>query len=303
MDRRRAAAETKRWAGRNVASLRNKFEHLEADPIARAYCEHTVECFWRNHVEMHGTLFTPEFIPQSARILGCTELELAHLCTKTADVTLVEQWARDGRRSEDARLAERAYWLAVLIRGRTHEHLAISSGLQLMAHPYRRPVERKLHDGFGKPVLRSEELFVRMLIGAALLERTAERRITTWVDGLRRSRDAVLAGAIALPDTVLDSHAERFAASAARTLGIAGHSRILARAVDVTVSLGVAQLIALTVSPWLAPADPVAVQTYRYVAGMSAGDQLTRLARSTRANFRALARLVPGRIERHLRSE
>jgi hypothetical protein len=109
---------------------------------------------------------------------------------------------------------------------------------------------------------------------------------------------------VALPQTVLETHAEGYAIRAAETLRIGGHSKLLARSIDVTVSLGFPVLFALTVSPWwLGAAGPVATQTYRYFAGVSAGDQLARVARSTRSHFRALATLVPGRLERHLRTK
>lgn len=302
-DHRKAAGLTKNWAARNPGVIREALDALTADPVKRVYCNNAIECFWPHHVQMYGALFNREFISQSASVLGCSQGELQRICDLTADAKRVEGWIRDGRRGDEAALAERAYWLGTLLRGRLHEHLAKGLSLQLVAHPIRRPVQLDLPDtGPGKPVLRSEELLARMLIGAALQPRSPEQRVQSWIESVRKARDAVLTGAVALPQTVLETRAEAYAITAAKTIGIAGHSKVLARTIDATASLGFPVLVALTVSPWLGAIGPVATQTYRYFAGASVGDQLAQVARSTRSHFRALARMIPGRIERHLRS-
>jgi len=303
LDLHKAARHTKAWAGRYVDGLRRTFKTLEANAAAQAYCNNQVVCWWHHHVRMYGALFTHDFIPQSALVLNCTEADLLRISNRATDSKVLSQWIRDRGKSDEATLAERAYWLSVLLRGRLHEHLAKGGGLQLVAHPYRRSVQLQLPEGPGKPVLRSEELFARIIIGAALFKRNPEERVLLWAETLRKARDAVSKGSVALPQTVLDTEAELFAVDAARRLGVADHLKILARAIDVTLSLAFPVLVALTVSPWLSPLGPIATQSYRYSAGVSVGDQLARVARSTHAHFRALAKLAPARVERHLRTD
>jgi hypothetical protein len=154
----------------------------------------------------------------------------------------------------------------------------------------------------GKPVFKSEEIFTKIIIGAALRERDPENRVVVWADTISKARNAILTGGIALPQTVLDSHAQDYAFKAAKALTVGGHSNILARAVDLTTSIGFPALLALTVPSWIfvTPVAPIATQAVRYFSGASLGDHIAKAARSTRQNFRMLANLPPGRIERHL---
>jgi hypothetical protein len=136
------------------------------------------------------------------------------------------------------------------------------------------------------------------------LELLSEFETAVWADTTSKARNAILSGAIALPQTFLESDAQEFAFRAAKRLGVAGQSNVLSAAVDVTLSLGFPSLLALIVTPWaalLAPISPVAIRAFRYFSGASPGDHLARAARSTRQNFRTLATIPPGRIERHLK--
>lgn len=307
--RKEALAATKRWASRNVDRLRNALHEFERDPVGQAYANNMVECFWVHHVLMYGTLFNRDFIKAIARVLGCTEQELIEVNDLTADVRCIERWIREGRRSDEARLGERAYWITFLLRGRYHEELSKKSELQLVEHPMRALIQQKLRKGTGKPVLRSEEIFTRILVGAALSEKNPQRRIQSWVDGVYAARCAVDRGEIELLYTSRETRAEKYAIDAAKKLGIGGHSRFLSMAINVTASLSLPTLLAVSISPWVGPLSvplgglisAVAPEAYCHWTGKSFGDGLARVARSTRERFRTLAELAPGRVERHLR--
>jgi hypothetical protein len=136
-----------------------------------------------------------------------------------------------------------------------------------------------------------------MIIGSALLEKTAERRVKTWIDNILKGRNSITLSKIALPEASIDSHAESLAAEAALRTGLSTTPGILRRAIDVVAMIGIGGLVSLRIIPWLGLISPFVAPGYRHLRGVSIGDDLSRCFLDTKRRFRRLGRRKPGRIE------
>jgi hypothetical protein len=296
----RVEAKTRTWAARNPAQLKKALDDILREPVSVAWADVQIEHFWVNHVEMYGSLFNQDFIPQIARTLNCSSNELERVHSLSSNLAEVRLWQKGKGDKEVAELAKLSWLIACLIRGRYHEHLAEARGLHLVAHPFRKGIERDLGAGYREKVTSSAQYFIKMIIGSALLERNCERRIEQWVDNIDTARRAITLGTVQLGPAVLASDAERIAADAAKTIQLPCAARFIPRLLDYTVSVGLGSLVAITLSPWLALLPAGAQQAYRLLRRRSVGDDLTKMALSTKAQFSALAGAVPGRIEREM---
>jgi hypothetical protein len=299
--RKLARRKTMFWLARYPRALADAWSVVQGEPTFQRWANVQRELFWVHHVKMHGALFNKEFIPAISRVLGCHEEDLMAAHLGSADISLVQGWSKGRLTSEDAQLVEKAWLLAAMIRGKYHEYLARESRKQLISHPFRESVGLKLRSGASEPVPNSDQYFVRMLIGSALLETSPERRVAVWLDNVDKARNAITSGQIVLPHAALDSDAERHAAHAAMEIGLPGSSAILRRTLDCVAAVGIGLLLATSVAPWAGPVGPLLQQGYAYHRGVTVGDDLDRLIRSTRRRFSRLANDVPGRIERELR--
>lgn len=295
-DRRQAQAKTKAWLSNNLPLLSTAWDQLQHN---NRFCEwadrHKAQALVR-HVKRHGSLFEVNVIQYICRILNCSERDLRKVHCLSVDTDLVGKWERGKGVAEDIQLAEKAWLLAGIMRGKFHEYFAEAQKLQLAAHPFREGIERKLIEVPLRETSLSEELFVRMIIGAALIETSRKRRVTTWVNSTRKASDAIIRGGIALPDVVNESDAERYAADAAKAIGLQCSPDILRRAIDIAFTFGLAPLLHLTIAPWAAVMAPIIPPAYRHVRGAAIGDDVSTILLSTRSRFLALAKSVPGRI-------
>jgi hypothetical protein len=254
-----------------------------------------------DHVRMHGSLFTPEFVSQIVSSLEVSETDLSRINRMSEKETTVHQWLRTNLASEDAKVANDAYVLAALVRGKLNEYLARQNGFHIRSHEFRRPIEISLRPGRAWSVSNSEEYFVKIIVGSALLETSADRRVATWVDNIVKSQNAIEGKGISLPNARADSDAERCAADGARVLGIRTTYARIRRELEVASALAVSSLLTFCISPWAAPAGPAITVGYRHWRGSTIGEDVAKLL-DTRARFRRLARSVPGRIGRSVAS-
>lgn len=298
----REAAEklTRIWLGRHRPVLARAWAHGTSHPSFSHWASSSRRLFWFHHVRMHGALFNREFIPPMSQILECSPSDLQRVHELSTNPSTMRTWATSDRLTEDMKLAEQGWLLASLIRGKYHEFLAQNVGIHLLSHPFRQGIECELRVGETQPILNSEEYFVKTIIGTALLESTADRRVRTWVDAIAKARRAISTGQIALPDATDQADAERHAATAAQIVGLPGTSALVRRSLDVTAAVGLGVLLAIVIKPWGGVLGPASLQLYRYVRGVSVGDDLARAILSTKRRFRTLARSVPGRIERRI---
>lgn len=296
-----ALRATKAWLTKNPSALREAWDRLRAEPELPAWSAVSRELFWLHHVRMHISLFNPEFIPHIAPLLGIDSDELRRINRMSQDENVVQRWVKTNLAGDDAKIADSAYVTSALIRGRLHEYIASGSKVHLAGHPLRTSIQRPLRRAEGGPVLSSEEYFVKAIIGSALLETTQDRRVKTWVDNVVKARRAIESRQAALPETTIDSYAERCAADAARACGISASYSRVRRELDVATALGMGAILTIGVSPWIGPLGPIAAAFYAYHRRASIGDDIARKLMDTTKRFRRLARSVPGRIVRNLK--
>ncbi len=312
-DRKIADQLTKAWVNRYPEKLEHAWKQLQGDAQFNEWWPIQREMFWGAHTQMHRALFNPEYIAPISKILGCTEPELQRIHDLSQDVRVVNEWSKKPTASEAVRLATQGWLLSALIRGRYHEFLARKGHLQLIAHRFRAGVGGKAGPPLMQNVYSSEEYLTKAIIGGALLESNADRRVAAWVENIKKTQVALLARKVALPDSMTQSDAENSATSAARIIGISSSPAYLHRAFDSGLSFGVGTLVAISVAPWAGPtalaagyaakvASSGALQVYRHKRGRSAGEDLAKLVFATEGRFRRLISNVPGRIEREIKS-
>ncbi len=302
VNRNVADREARRWLSSKANLLKSAWDALQIDSNLPEWSHSHRKMIWPEHVQMFKALFMSEHIPYISSVLNCSTHDLEKIYLISCNVETVKAWAKQKRQSEDLQLALDCWLMSGLIRGKYHECLAQHEQLQLIAHPYRAGIGKMLRPAFSENVYYSEEYFSKIVIGGALLETTAKRRVVAWVKNVQRARVAIEGRSLELPNAVALRDAEQLAIAAAKRIGIATRSEIVHRALDVGTAIGLGALVSLTLYPWFGPVGPIIIQAYRYFrGGGSVGDDIGRYALSTSRRFRTLARSVPGRIEREIR--
>jgi len=191
-------------------------------------------------------------------------------------------------------LVSRAHVLSILLRGRYHDLVARSAGIQVMHHPVRAPMLPKLSEQDLPPVpyelTNSERFMAQLLWASGFAERDADRRIRLWSDNVRLVRTAVLAEAIDLPHRTSETRALDTAVDAAR---IRAHSRLVDDAIDLLLAAGVGVLTSFVVNGW-----PVMLTTLASYVGSRKEQIGTRVAKQALDSNRRLKHLAetPGRV-------
>jgi hypothetical protein len=264
----------KTWAASNPSDVRTAWEMLNSQPEFPIWSVVSRDLFWVDHVQMHDALFNTEFIPQIATLLGSSTEEIEKIRLRSRDKKIVRQWIKSSSAGSEADIAQKAYAADVLLRGRYHEYAATKNGFHLCGHPMRKPVEIPISSTSAEPVYTSEEYFVKMIIGSALLETTEDRRVKTWLENIVKARNQIIdLKSVALPPAVLLIDAENRAAEAAKICGISASYGWLRRGLDVA-----------------------------HHRDSSVGDAAADLLMNTKRRFKRLAEKAPGRIERKLKN-
>lgn len=301
---RDAVSYTKSWLGRNPGLVRDRWAHLQSEPNFANWLNDAIELFWVDYARLGHGLFSIEFVPQLSKIIGCSESELSVVHSSSKDDRTVTKWVKEGRRTEDAQIAERAFALSTLVRGRTYEHVAKELTCQFIPHP--------LRDGVALPttrakspdtnVHRSELFFTAIVVGSALLEASLRDRTTLWAENVVRARDAIDKGFVELSESDDDVEAEQSAVDVAKQLGFPSRSRLWRAAMDFSVSTGAGVgIAAFTVQPWAGLSVAVGLAALSYVSKSSIGEELARFG--TKRRFLKLARSVAGRVQPRLKTK
>ena len=298
---KKAKIKTKAWLSRYTSKVAEAWEESTKDKEFTLWANvHREQAFVR-HVERHGSLFEPLFIPYIARVLNYPEDKLLRITSDSTNLDTVERWSRAKHQSE-IELQQNAWMLAGMMRGKYHEFLAREEKLQLLQHPFRKGIAAKLKAGNPQPVTNSESHFIKFIIASALIEKSPDDKVLKWLDNIDNARKAILRPTIALPPCSDESEAEKFAFGAAKKIGIQSHSLAFRRTLDWTVSVGLGAILAFTVAPWvwhLGPAlAPSIKEAYKQFGGTSFGDDISRYILFTKRRFQKLEKTVAGRIER-----
>lgn len=217
-----AVANTKRWLRHRTGPLQAAWQKSRSEPPFQEWATQLRELWWPVHSAANGGLFNLSYLESLSGLLAVSEGEIRRLHVG-AKPSVVRAWSR-GSGGDAAQLAGEAYLAAILIRGKHHEYLARAHGLQLFAHQFRESLSRQAASA-DIPPTNSEQMFAQMLVGSALLERTADRRVDRWIENVMRARTAIQAEAFRLPDAIDDRDSLRSAADAARAIELPGASR------------------------------------------------------------------------------
>jgi|GEM_PF-6446008 len=296
-----ANAMTKKWLRDPPQKLSEAMKNIRRNDD---WAARQMTLFWGNHVRMHGALFNADYIPELSRLIdGCTERDLRRIHTLSEDPRTAQRWAKARGSSEASNVAELAWLLAAIIRGRYHEYYARERKLLLIPHACREPSSLKLRAESGpyRKTTNSEDCFGKMIIGSALLEKSGDGRVQTWVDNLGRGRNG--RERFGLPEEPTLEDAENNAALAAVELGISSSSSLARAALECAINVGLSALVAITVSPWYigTPVGPMVAGAYHHIFHKTTGESAAKVLLHNRRRFHKLARTVPGRIERYLK--
>jgi hypothetical protein len=295
----RTAAEVSQWAKDNRTRLRETVDTCLSDPD-KLYGPRCGFDQWL------ATALGANREATTLRVGGLFDLSLRtplSAVLEIGDQELVRAWEHSseaaalGPDSDLYVLISRAYVLSILLRGRYHDLVARSAGIQVMHHPVRSPMLPELSDVDLAPVLyeltNSERFMAQLLWASGFAERDTDRRIRLWSDNVRLVRTAVLAEMVDLPHRTSEARALDTAVDAARSAGVRAHSRLVDDAIDLLLAAGVGALTSFVVNGW-----PDMLTTLASYAG-SRNEQLgARVAKQVLDSNRRLKHMAetPGRV-------
>lgn len=290
-----AFSSTKRWLNHQNKPIRTAWNVSRHRGEFREWATNLRQRWWPVHFAANQCLFSSDDSLWLADLLNVSEATLLEAHRQSESVKNVESWSR-GKGGDIAELAGQAYLASILARGKYHEYFARSNQLQLISHPVRDSVTTRTNKPQPIPVANSENRFVEILIGSALLEPTANRRIELWIDNITRARLAIQSGAIALPHTVQQSDADAHATTSARKIAISGAPAWERDLLNWGIGGNVSAIGMMLLGPWGAVAG-LSLVAYKMARGRTVGESLA-LSTTTDRNFRRLGRAVSGKLFR-----
>lgn len=286
-----ALTNTKRWLANPTKPFAAAWSKSRQEPAFLEWAAQLRETWWTVHQSANQGLFAIGDSIWLASLLGVSETSIAEAHRQSCSVNVVKQWSK-GKGGDIAELAGQAYLASTLLRGKYHEYVARANNLQLVAHPFRNSIASRTSTPRPIPAPNSEQLFTKILIGSALLEPTADRRVTLWIDNIIRAREAIASKAICLPNTIQASDAEHHAVTAARRISLPG-SAVWHRDI---LNWAIVANFALALGPW-GLLGGLSLVGYKAMRGRTIGEELALLG-TTDSNFQRLGRTVAGRIIR-----
>jgi hypothetical protein len=141
-DKEKALQSTNQWLSKEEDSLRTIWIGVCKQSDFIVWSRLMRELYWIDHVKMFGALFDNKLMQRLPNILNCSIEELQQVQHASKNETTVHQWLKSDLAGDDAKLANDAYLLAILIRGKFHEYLASSENLHLCPHPFRKLIQK-----------------------------------------------------------------------------------------------------------------------------------------------------------------
>ncbi len=295
----RARSNTKRWLSNPSKPLKRAWQVTQAFQNVEEWSNYRRKLFWENHIRSNNGLFEPEYLPKLAEVLDITVPDLKKIHTLSCDPKTVKRWSKN-KLDEASRIADLAYLLSSLVRGKYHEYHARAASLQLIAHPHRQSIAVKTNEHIDIPVSYSEQFFVKVLVGSALLHHNAEQRIKAWSDNILKARNLIRLNAIILPQTVIPEDAERYACEAAKRLELPGTRPWQVAIGTWATGAAIGSVLAVILAPWTSIIGGVIPPVYKRVKGRQLGEDLAKI-RGMR-KYERLANSIPDRIDRALTS-
>jgi hypothetical protein len=297
-----AVRNTRLWLSRCPGALRHAWDDLSKDPKQLLWSDLRRRLFWEQHIRSNDGLFEPQYLPNIASTLSehvtVAELQRIHSLSKIPAV--VRYWARQKDRLEEAcQIANMAYIVSSLIRGKHHEYVARHAHLQLIAHPHRKYVAGRTQRPHEVPIANSQQAFVKMIIGSDLLETREEHRRDEWIKYILRARALIAVDRLDLRHNINPEVAENRARDAARSIGLRGTAPWKEYVLTWTVTSNVMSWLTVFLGPWAGLLGGAGLTACRVFRKRGIGEDLVLLG-TTKRDYARLASAVPGRIDRAL---
>lgn len=293
-----ALAKTRRWVGRDPRARLAVCRRIQSDPRFVQWLDWYIAYFWERHCAMHGALFTREFIPEVARMVGCSDNDLTRLHALSGDASVVKHWVRKRPDSDEFRLALDSFCITTLLRGRYHDYAAQNAGVSIMHHPMRAALLPRRVGGVRFDISNTEQYLTNILIGSALKQTGITARLESWADNLLRVRAAFSDQRLDLAPKDRTEVAVECAVDAAKRSGIEANPHMLEKFVSILTGLAVSTLSGFFLDPWLA--GQVGAGSTILADLSKAPERGVKAAYRTAPHLKALARAPAGRITRVL---
>lgn len=290
---------TKQWTRRDPHARLTLCRSIMADSQFSQWLDSYIQFFWTRHIRMHGALFTKEFIPEISLMLDCPETDLERIHELSGHESQVSEWVKKRPDTESFNLVADAFAITTLLRGRYHDHAAHNAGVQIMHHPMREPLLRKVKRTDLFEISNTQQYVTTIIIAAALKQTGIKRRIQSWVNSVLKVRAALADERIDLRPKNRDDVARESAIDAVRKSAVDIHPKTLLPLVDILMGLSVGALTGFMLAPWVGV--PIGG-----VAGWKSHEGSTRLVSSmyrSKHNLRRLTNKNAGRVQRVMTKE
>ena len=303
-----ALRRTRQWTRNQPNKIRDTLQRLYAGTYNDQGEDYTPFLEWLTNFFEHNAIehsirlkgvFNRTLIPELSIILQIPKPDLERVWGMSCDTGYLRRVRSLERTSAEAvQIMWDACATAAMIRGRYHDSIAEISQVQVVHHPVRSPMLKKLHDPDGSfyQATDTQQILAAITLHAALREKDTDSRVASWVDSIGTTRLMVSQGRLDLAQKPTLELSERAAANAAREVGIAAHSKLMTEALELMTVLSVGAATSFTLTPWEGFAAAAAMATATRVP------QVQRLIESpkhaSRRKLRQLAKAPPGRLMR-----
>jgi hypothetical protein len=303
-----ALRRTKRWSHNRSGQIYDTLQQLYAGTYSRhgedysPFLEWLTNFFEHNAIEHSLRLkgvFNRTLIPELSTILEVPRPDLEKVWAMSCDMEYLRRTQMLNRESrEDIRIMWDACAVAAMLRGRYHDGIAELSDVQVVHHPVRSPMLKRLNEKSGTlyQATDAQQIFASIALNSALREKDIDSRVAAWVETIGTTRSMLAGGHLDLGQKPTLESAERAAVEAARKVGVAAHNKIVTEALEFLAVLSVGAATSFTLTPWEGFAAAAAM------AGATRVPQVQRLIespqRASRRKLRQLASAPPGRLTR-----
>jgi hypothetical protein len=290
-----AKKQTIEWATESRNDIVKAWEGMRNDPACEDWLDLQRRFFWTSHVRRHQALFDWEFIPVLSAIIGTDEKYLGEvhaLCTRSHKV---EEWYRSGLAQQEAKVADMAWVLSGLIRGKYYQY--VGKDEQLLIHPFRRFLPYDEEGQETLPISNTESYLMQVLIGSALNESDREEgklRVNTWssnIDKVKRFFPRSK-GRLHLPDLDNPDDAAELVRSYARKANIIAKSTDFEKVIRKVVGALPRTILAVTVHFW--PAKYALGEAYKE---LDLDQKLVKAITTRDRQYSRLIELAAGKIQ------
>ncbi len=246
---------TKSWAAKNPKLLKELFNKLASDNRNfPRWLEWSTRTTWNSPEIAKGVLFDPAFSKYISTVLEVAEKDLIQLHQRSKDMREIKHIVahQGGSTSSDFNLLVGAYVLSFMLRGRYHDTVARNTQCQINQHPIREMACSPTSGAVAHYCISNTlEALARIIFyGAAISQRSLEKRLDCWVDNIVRVKSAINSGSISLQNFPTTSSAIDSAAKSAKLAGIETGGAKIGTCLRIIAALGIGTLSELYVETW-----------------------------------------------------